>query len=176
MAWKQAKSRRFTMMSATSILMMLSCLGHGLAQTLNAPWRLALDASSNLYVADGGRNRVLVYNHNHVPQPGKSINSELSAPPGVPFDSKGIVYVSNLTGNGGMGSITQYCSAGVLNNMFFLQPTSGVSHTSLLWAQELQRGPVPGRNQLEFLVCRRSESLCKIQLSPVRKACNAAVM
>ena len=120
------KSRRFTIMSAASMLMMLSCLGHGWASTpLNAPSGLALDAMGNLYVANFNSDQVLVYNPNYVQQPGKSITSELSAPTGVAFDSKGNVYVANLTGNGGNGSITQYSSSGVLNTRFSI--TDGIS-------------------------------------------------
>jgi DNA-binding beta-propeller fold protein YncE len=122
-AMQAGKSRRFTTMSAASMLMMLSCLGHGWAQTLNRPTGLALDARGNLYVANRGGNQVLVYNPNYVQQPGKSITSELSEPTGVAFDSKGNVYVANVTGNGGTGSITQYSSAGVLNKLF----TDGIS-------------------------------------------------
>jgi len=113
-----AKSRRFTIMSAASMLMMLSCLGHGWAQTLNGPSGLALDAKGNLYVANEFGNQVLVYNPNYVQQAGKEITSGLYYPVGVAFDSKGNVYVANRLSNGGAGSITQYSSVGVLNSRF----------------------------------------------------------
>ena len=100
------------------MLMMLSCLGHGWAQTLNGPSGLALDAKGNLYVANEFGNQVLVYNPNYVQQAGKEITSGLYYPVGVAFDSKGNVYVANRLSNGGAGSITQYSSVGVLNSRF----------------------------------------------------------
>ena len=108
------KSRRFAIMSAASMLMVLSCLGHGWAQTLNGPSGLALDPRGNLYVANSNSNQVLVYNPNYVQQLGKSITSEVSGPVGVAFDSKGDVYVANQ----GSNTVTQYSPAGVLNTRF----------------------------------------------------------
>jgi DNA-binding beta-propeller fold protein YncE len=117
-AMQAGKSRRSIIVSAASMLMMLSCLGHGWAQTLNGPSGLALDAKGNLYVANEFGNQVLVYNPNYVQQTGKEITSGLYYPVGVAFDSKGNVYVANRLSNGGAGSITQYSSAGVLNTRF----------------------------------------------------------
>ena len=123
------KSRRFTIMSAASTLMMLSCLGHSWAATpLNHPWGLALDARGNLYVTHTYTNQVLVYNPNYVQPPGMSITSGLSAPIGVAFDSKGNVYVANPS-NGGNGYITQYSSAGVLNTRFSI--TDGINQLAI---------------------------------------------
>jgi DNA-binding beta-propeller fold protein YncE len=62
-------------MSAASMLMMLSCLGHGWAQSLGAPHGLGLDASGNLYVTNINTNQVRVYNPNYVQQTWKSITS-----------------------------------------------------------------------------------------------------
>ena len=115
------KSRRFTIMSAASMLMMLSCLGHGWAQTLNGPYGLALDAKGNLYVANMNSDQVLVYNPNYLLQTTKSITSGLSAPTGVAFDSKGNVYVANFNTN----SVTQYSPAGVLNTRFSISGLAG---------------------------------------------------
>jgi DNA-binding beta-propeller fold protein YncE len=114
-------------MSAVSMVIMLSCLGHGWAQTLNlnGPSGLALDASGNLYVANFNSNQVLVYNPNYVQQAAMSITSGLSAPVGVAFDSKGNVYIANVSGGGGDGSITQYSSAGVQNTSFLI--TDGIA-------------------------------------------------
>jgi DNA-binding beta-propeller fold protein YncE len=119
------KGRRFTIMISASMLMMLSCLGHGWAQILNGPYGLALDGKGNLYVANVNSDQVLVYDPNYVQQAAMSITSGLSAPVGVAFDSKGNVYVANLTGGGGDGSITQYSSAGVQNTRFLI--TDGVA-------------------------------------------------
>src|SRR5215471_17165481 len=102
------KGPRFIIMSAATMLMMLSCLGHGWAQALDRPEGLALDANGNLYVANEGSNQVLVYNPNYVLQTTKSITSGLNAPTGVAFDSKGNVYVANRTGNFINGYINQY--------------------------------------------------------------------
>ena len=123
------KTRRFAIMSAASMLMMLSCLSHVWAQTLNGPYGLALDASGNLYVANVNSNQVLVYNPNYVQQSAKSITSELSAPTGVAFDSKGNVYVANL-GSASDGYITQYSSAGVQNTRFLI--TDGIAIPSAI--------------------------------------------
>ena len=114
------KSRRSIIVSVASMLMMLSCLGHGWAQTLNGPSGLALDAKGNLYVANEYGNQVLVYNPNYVLQTTKSITSGLNAPTGVAFDSKGNVYVANFNN----ANINQYSPAGVLNTRFSI--TDGI--------------------------------------------------
>src|SRR5215469_16420887 len=107
-AMQAGKVRRFTIMS---VVLMLSCLGHGWAQTFNGPFGLALDARGNLYVPNFVSNQVLVYNPNYVLQ--ATINSGLSLPTGVAFDSKGNVYVANLSRGGtDPGYINQYSPAG----------------------------------------------------------------
>ena len=100
-AMQAGKTRRFAIMSAASMLMMLACLSHVWSQTLNGPYGLALDTRGNLYVANENSDQVLVYDPNFVQQAAKSITSGLSAPAGVAFDSKGNVHVANLTGGGG---------------------------------------------------------------------------
>ena len=140
------KSRRLTIMSAASLLMMLSCLGHGWAQTVKGPCGLALDASGNLYVANFYSDQVLVYNPNYVQQSGKTISSEVSGPVGVALDSKGNVYVANQTSN----SVTQYSPAGVLNTRFSISGINvpyaiaidGVDDLYVLNAQPLPLGNV----------------------------------
>jgi len=119
-AMQAGKSRRSIIVSVASMLMMLSCLGHGWAQTLNGPSGLALDAKGNLYVANEYGNQVLVYNPNYVLQTTKSITSGLNAPTGVAFDSKGNVYVANFNN----ANINQYSPAGVLNTRFSI--TQGI--------------------------------------------------
>jgi DNA-binding beta-propeller fold protein YncE len=123
------KRRQSAIMIAVSMLMVLSCLGHGWAQALNRPGGLALDANGNLYVANEGSNQVLVYNPNYVLQTTKSITSGLNQPTGVAFDSKGNVYVANL-GSASDGYITQYSSAGVQNTRFLI--TDGIAIPSAI--------------------------------------------
>lgn len=74
------------------------------------PAGLAVDASGNLYVANFGRNDILIYNSSFVQETAKTITNGIAGPQGVAFDQYGNLWVSNFNAsNGGSnGSITEY--------------------------------------------------------------------
>ena len=75
---------------------------------LNNPLGLAVDASSNLYIANHGANQILVYNSGYAQQTAKTITTGIAEPTGLAIDPYGNLWVANYSS----GSITEY-TAGV---------------------------------------------------------------
>jgi uncharacterized protein (TIGR03437 family) len=83
------------------------------AQTLSAPQGIAVDQASNLYVADTGANRVLVFSNTQSAPPagasgayvigqanfGSTAGSGLKSPTSVRVDSNGTIYVADSGDN-----------------------------------------------------------------------------
>lgn len=82
------------------------------ANPLDQPRGLALDAKGNLYVANQGNNKIVVFNPNYVQLTSKTITTGLDVPSGVAIDTLGNIYVSNL----GDGEVTIYSSTGAPND------------------------------------------------------------
>ena len=87
---------------------------------LNNPLGLAVDASSNLYIANHGANQILVYNSGYAQQTAKTITTSIAEPTGLAIDPYGNLWVANYSS----GSITEY-TAGVQQSANTI--TSGIS-------------------------------------------------
>ena len=96
----------------------VSAIGFGTATALtgailNNPRGIAIDASGNIYVANGGNNTISKYNSSGTYLGTFGSGATLSTPKGLVFDSSGNAYILNLGTTPGTGSVYKYNSSGV---------------------------------------------------------------
>src|SRR5215475_384572 len=103
--------KHFTVIAA---LLLLSLTSLAATKPLNSPQGLALDAKGNLYVANNGGNNILIYGPAYAQFTAKTISKNVSSPTAVAVDMAGNILVANSAGGpAGVGSVTEYSSAGV---------------------------------------------------------------
>ena len=98
--------------------------GQATAATLNSPQGIAFDATGNLYIADGGNNRIRMVNTlgvistfagNGTGGPfgngGQATAAELQGPQGVAFDASGNLYIADYSNN----RIQKVNTSGIVN-------------------------------------------------------------
>ncbi len=141
------------------------------SQTLDAPAGLVFDSSGNLWVADGGNNRVLEYAG---PSPPPS-----SLPPVVP---QNLVFTLTSTGGHLTGNLVAVEGQGILYNIPGYVPTPGVSVYSYSFCLEASLNAVlvsgfsnyqAGFNSSEVLVSNYASFLNNAQGWPAEPACSS---
>jgi sugar lactone lactonase YvrE len=88
----------------TLCLAVLTAASFAKAKPLADPWGIAVDASSNLYVANYASAQILIYNSSYAQQTSKTITSGLNHPTGLAFDPYGNLWAANEVGE----NVTEY--------------------------------------------------------------------
>jgi hypothetical protein len=94
----------------TALCLGLATASFAAPNPLSYPKGLAVDAKGNLYVANSGKNNIVVFNANFKQVATDTITSNVSNPSAVVIDAQGNLWVANYgTSNGGAnGSIAEY--------------------------------------------------------------------
>jgi len=93
-----------SLFALTLCLAVLASASFAKNKPLSDPYGLAVDAASNLYVANYGANQILIYNSSYAQQTSKTITSGLNHPTGLAFDPYGNLWAGNEVGQ----NVTEY--------------------------------------------------------------------
>jgi hypothetical protein len=93
-----------SLFALTLCLAVLSSASFAAKKPLSDPYGLAIDAASNLYVANYASNQILIYNSSYAQQTSKTITSGLNHPTGQAFDPYSNLWAANAVGE----NVTEY--------------------------------------------------------------------
>jgi len=93
-----------SLFALTLCLAVLTSASFAKNKPLADPYGLAVDASSNLYVANYASAQILIYNSSYAQQTSKTITGGLNHPTGLAFDPYGNLWAANEVGS----TVTEY--------------------------------------------------------------------